>query len=101
MVATFINGGIDHSLSTLPDYSRREVAFLVQYEKILHLDDFILRRSLLAMLGHLTREALDELAEVIGQSLDWTTEQKKAEVARTLSILADRHGVVLSEDKGL
>jgi glycerol-3-phosphate dehydrogenase len=94
-VATFINGGTDQLLMTLPDYSRREIAFLVQHEKMFHLDDFILRRSLLAMLGGLTREALDELADVIGESLGWTAEQKKVEVKRTLSILVDRHGVRL------
>ncbi len=95
VVATFMNGGTDQLLKTLPDYSRREIAFLVQHEKILHLDDFILRRSMLAMLGHVTREVLDELARTTGESLGWTAEQKKAEVARTLSILADRHGVRL------
>jgi len=47
------------------------------------------------MLGHLSREALDELAEVLSNTLGWTKEEKQAEVARTLSILAGRHGVVL------
>jgi glycerol-3-phosphate dehydrogenase len=94
-VATFINGGTDQLLTTLPDYSRREIAFLVQHEKIFHLDDFVLRRSMLAMLGGLTREALGELADVIGESLGWAAEQKKVEVTRALSILADRHGVRL------
>jgi glycerol-3-phosphate dehydrogenase len=79
----------------MPDYSRREIIFLVQHEKILHLDDFVLRRSMLGMLGRLTREKVDELADVFGSALAWNREQKAAEVARTLSILADRHGVRL------
>ncbi len=94
-IATFLNGGTDFVLRTLPDYSRREIIFLSHHEKIVHLDDFILRRSMLAMLGRLTREKLDELADVLGEALGWTREQKEAEVARTLSILADRHGLVL------
>jgi glycerol-3-phosphate dehydrogenase len=65
------------------------------------LDDFILRRSMLAMLGHLTPEMLDEIAGMIANALGWTKEQRKAEVERTFSILADRHGVVLNEDEGL
>jgi glycerol-3-phosphate dehydrogenase len=69
--------------------------FLVQHEKIVHLDDFVLRRSMLAMLGRLNREMVDELADVFGNALGWNAEQKAAEVARTLSILADRHGVRL------
>jgi glycerol-3-phosphate dehydrogenase len=90
-----MNGGTDRLLLTLPDYSMREIIFLVTHEKILHLDDFILRRSMLAMLGLLTREMLDELAGVLANALGWTKEQRKAEVERTLSILADRHGVSL------
>jgi glycerol-3-phosphate dehydrogenase len=100
-IATFMNGGTDRLLITLPDYSMREIIFLVTHEKILHLDDFILRRSMLAMLGHLTPEMLDEIAGMIANALGWTKEQRKAEVERTFSILADRHGVVLNEDEGL
>jgi len=92
-IATFMNGGTDRLLLTLPDYSLREIIFVVSHEKVLHLDDFILRRSMLAMLGHLSREMLDELAGALANALGWTKEQKEAEVARTLSILADRHAV--------
>src|SRR5919106_3030084 len=91
-IATFMNGGTDFILRSLPDYSRREIIFLVQHEKIVHLDDFILRRSMLAMLGRLTREMVNELADVFANALGWNAEQKAAEVARTLSILADRPG---------
>ena len=94
-IATFMNGGTDFILRSMPDYSRREMIFLVQHEKIIHLDDFVLRRSMLAMLGRLTREMVDELADVFGNALGWNAGQKAAEVARTLSILADRHGVRL------
>jgi glycerol-3-phosphate dehydrogenase len=98
-IATFINEGADIPLRTLPDYSRREIIFLVTHEKIHHLDDFILRRSMLAMLGLLTRESLDDLAEVLANALGWSKEQTEAEVESTLSILADRHGVVLNRDE--
>ena len=94
-IATFMNGGTDFILRSMPDYSRREMIFLVQHEKIVHLDDFVLRRSMLAMLGRLTREMVDELADVFGNALGWNAGQKAAEVARTLSILADRHGIRL------
>jgi len=94
-VATFMNGGTDFVLETLPDYSRRELTFLAQYEKICHLDDFLLRRSMLAMLGRVTREMVNELAGVFSNILGWNAERKAAEVTRTLSILTDRHGVRL------
>jgi len=94
-IATYMNGGTDFIIKTLPDFTLREIIFLVQHEKICHLDDFVLRRSMLAMLGRLTREMVEELARVLGNAIGWTAEQKEAEVARTLSILAQRHGVRL------
>ena len=71
------------------------MAFLAQYEKVIHLDDLLLRRSMLAMNGSLTRERVEELADVVGDALGWDAEQKQAEAARSLSILADKHGVRL------
>ena len=94
-IATYMNGGTDFFLKSMPDYSRREIIFLVQHEKIFHLDDFILRRSMLAMLGLVTREMIDELAGVFSNTLGWDPEQRAAEVVRTLLILEDRHGVRL------
>jgi glycerol-3-phosphate dehydrogenase len=94
-IATFMNGGTDQLLRSLPDYSRRELMFLIQHEKILHLDDFLLRRSMLGMLGRITRDTIDELAGIFSNALGWNSEQRKTEVARTLSILADKHGVQL------
>jgi glycerol-3-phosphate dehydrogenase len=94
-IATFMNGGTDQIPRTLPDYSRREINFLIQREKILHLDDFLLRRSMLGMQGRVTREMIDELALMFANALGWNREQIRVEVTRTLSILADRHGVQL------
>jgi len=99
-VATFMNTGMDQPLQTLPDYSLREVLFIVTHENVFHLDDFLLRRSMLAMLGRLNGEILDELAEVLANALGWTRDERDAEVARTLSILENRHGVVLSVAEG-
>jgi len=94
-IATFMNGGTDFVLRSLPGYTQRELTFLAQHEKICHLDDFILRRSMLAMLGNVTREMIEELARAFGNILGWDAVQREAEVDRTLSILADRHGVQL------
>jgi glycerol-3-phosphate dehydrogenase len=92
-IADFINQTSDAPLKFLPEYSKREIAFLVQHEKVIHLDDVILRRTMLAMLGRLSKQGIEELADVVGDSLSWKAEQKTAEVARMLRVLADRHGV--------
>jgi len=95
VIASFINQGRDEMLKSVPYYSTREIVFLVQNEKVVHLDDLILRRSMLAMLGRITRDGVKELSDVMGQALEWDIERKAAEVERTLSILARRHGVQL------
>ncbi len=94
-VATFINRIPDEPLKTLPEITHREIAFLVQNEKAVHLDDILLRRTMLAMLGRLTRECMEEIADAMGAVLGWNVEQKNAEVGRALRLLADRHGVRL------
>ena len=95
LVGSFIGRAPDRALPSLPSYSWREIAFLAQCEKIVHLDDLLLRRSMLAMLGHLTREAVEEIAAALAESLNWSGEQKEKEVARSLEILASRHQVTL------
>jgi len=97
-IATFMNGGTDYILQSMPDYSRREITYLINHEKVLHLDDFILRRSMLGMLGRVTPEMMEELAGVFANYLGWDLKERQAEVARTLAILADRHGVVFTKE---
>ena len=94
-IATYMNSGTDFILQSMPDYTLREILFLAQHEKICHLDDFLLRRSMLAMLGRVNGEMIAELAKALGNALGWDEERKAAEVARTFLILSDRHGVRL------
>ena len=95
-IAHFIAAGTDSAFKDLPSYSRLEVAYLVHHEMIVHLDDVVLRRSLTAMLGQLSRPFLVELADVVGDELGWSDEQKDAELERTLEILEKRHGARLA-----
>jgi glycerol-3-phosphate dehydrogenase len=83
------------SIKTDPHYTREEIAGMAKREKIIHLDDLLLRRTLLAYLGQLNRPLVEECANVLGESLGWDGLRKKAEVVRTLEILSDRHGIQL------
>jgi glycerol-3-phosphate dehydrogenase len=95
MIATFMNGGTDFIFRSLRDFSLREIIFLAQHEKICHLDDLLLRRSTLGILGRVTGDMVEELAGALANALGWDEDRKSAEVARTLLILADKHGVQL------
>ena len=83
----------DSPLQHYPDMTCREVAFLAEKEKVAHLDDLILRRSLMAYLGHLNHPLIEELAEITAEVLGWDGMRKQEEIQRTLEILKDKHGV--------
>lgn len=94
-LADFIKREKDAPLKSLPGYTKREFMFIALHEKVQHLDDVLLRRTMLAMLGRLTRNALIEIADILAETLSWNGEQKNVEVERALRLLADRHGVRL------
>lgn len=87
--------GAAESLQQQPTYLRGEIHYLARTEKVAHLEDFVLRRSSLAMLGLVTRSLLVELSEVIGDALGWNAEQQQVEVERTVARLAKHHRVEL------
>jgi glycerol-3-phosphate dehydrogenase len=96
-VAAFIVAGDDQPLAYTPGYSRREVLFIAQNEHVARLDDFLLRRSLLAMLGKVNAASLAELGGVVGEALGWSAETTEAEIKRAAEILRTRHGMNLGE----
>ena len=49
--------------------------------------------TLLRMLGRVNGEMMEELAKALANALGWDEERKSAEVARSLLLLTDRHGV--------
>jgi len=85
----------DPRLKTDPHYSPSEITGMVKQEKIVHLDDLLLRRTLLAYLGLLTRPLVEELAGLLGNTLGWSSAQRTLEVERSIQILAEYHGVQL------
>lgn len=96
-VAGFIAAGNDQPLVHTPGYSQREVQFIVQNEQVARLDDFLLRRSLLAMLGRVSTDSLAELGGIVGEVLGWSPVQVNEEVKRAASLLSKRHGMKLNQ----
>jgi glycerol-3-phosphate dehydrogenase len=94
-ITDFMGQAPDAPLAALPAYSRRELGFILGHEKVVHLDDLLLRRSMLAMLGRLTRPAVEEIAALAAESLNWEPGKEAAEVVRCLGVLEDLHHVVL------
>lgn len=94
-IADFIKRAPDEPLKFLSNYSKREIMFLAQHEKIEHLDDLILRRTMLAMLGKLTSQSLLELVSILGETFNWNSTKENDEAERTLRVLANKHQVRL------
>ena len=92
-VAMFMSAENDEALIHTPDYTKREVTFIAQNEDVYHLDDFLKRRSALAILGYGTASAIDELARVVGAALGWDDEKIRAEIIRTREIFSKKHRV--------
>ena len=90
-VAEFMSAENDNSLEHVPNYTQREVSFIVQNEEVEHVDDFLQRRSALAILGYAAPDAINEIAEVIGKALDWDSEKIKQEIDRTNAVLTKKH----------
>ncbi|MCD5347839.1 glycerol-3-phosphate dehydrogenase/oxidase [Agromyces sp. S2-1-8] len=90
-----IEGEPETPLAHHDGYSRNEIAWLARNERVVRLQDVVLRRTSLAFTGSLTAPLLDELAAVVGAELGWPAGRIAAEVAATASLLAERHGVEL------
>ncbi|MBZ0296451.1 MAG: glycerol-3-phosphate dehydrogenase/oxidase [Anaerolineae bacterium] len=95
-IAAYLAAEPDTPLGYTPGYSRREVQFLAETEKVVHLDDLLLRRTLLAMLGKVTPQSLHEITDVLAAVLDWDDARKQAEIERVIEDWRFRHGVNLA-----
>jgi glycerol-3-phosphate dehydrogenase len=72
-------------LKTLPDYTIEEVRALSEKELVVHLSDFVRRRSVITLLGYLTEASALELADIIGDVLGWDAACKQNEIAMALA----------------
>lgn len=88
----------DRPLRTLPDYSTGEISYLTRTEYVVHLIDVLLRRTSVAFVGAVTMPVLQELSEVVGDTLGWGADRRAEEVAASARFLAERHGVDLTQD---
>ena len=92
--ARYIAAEPDQPLAHHADFSVREIRFLVAQEQACRLEDVLLRRTPLGMYGHLSRPLIEEIGGIVGQVWGWKAKQRKAELTRTLELLATRHGMV-------
>jgi glycerol-3-phosphate dehydrogenase len=95
-VAAYMKAGPDAPLAHHAGYSRREIEFIALNERVVHLDDLIMRRTLIGILGELTLPLLKELAAVVSRVLQWPEQKTAAEIERTIQLFKKVHGVTLA-----
>ena len=71
----------DTPLATLPDYSREELRALVERERVATLADLVLRRTPIAISGHLTPHVAEEIGTLVAAALNWDATRLQAEIA--------------------
>ena len=71
----------DTPLATLPDYSREELLALVTRERVGTLADLVLRRTPIAISGHLTPEVAEEVGTLVAAALNWDATRRQTEIA--------------------
>jgi glycerol-3-phosphate dehydrogenase len=85
----------DVPLQHAPDYSAAELSYLCLETGVVHLDDLVVRRTLLAIRGLVTDAALGEIAGVAAEALGWDAVRAHNELCACATALRDRHGVRL------
>ncbi|KQS71231.1 glycerol-3-phosphate dehydrogenase [Rhizobium sp. Leaf371] len=91
-VAGFIASSPDAAMPH-PDYSERELLFLIRTESVEHLDDLLLRRTTLAITGDVSLAMVDAVLDLMAREKRWSAAGRMDERRRFLTLLADRHGV--------
>ena len=93
-IAAFIAGGPDHPLVHHPDYSMREILFLVRAEDVVIPEDIVTRRTSLAISGTLDMGTLEEITDIMTADRGWSDREHDDALERTLAVLSDKHGQV-------
>lgn len=75
--------------------TENEIAYIAKNEKVIHLDDLLLRRTSIGWLGQANHENINQIAAVTGKVIGWSTDEIKGEIDRTKSVFEKNHSVTL------
>jgi len=66
---------------------------LSRREKVVHLDDFLLRRTSFGWLGFIDEASLKEIGDLVGKTLGWDNAKTAQEINRVKELFQKNHGV--------
>jgi glycerol-3-phosphate dehydrogenase len=96
-IAEDSSGAADRRLTNCEGYSEREISWIVEHEKVRRLDDLVLRRTDMALLGKVTMPLLEELSQLCVTPLSLSEPDREQAVAATAELLTQRFGINIKE----
>lgn len=84
-------GGMPETLSDAPEVTRQELRWIALNERVVHLEDVVMRRTALAVTGRLTTRDLATVADVVATALGWDEARQQAERQATRDKLEQVH----------
>ena len=75
----------------LASTSRAEIEWICRNERVVHLADIVIRRTLVAVRGELTNAALTEIAQIAARVLGWSANRTQEELSKTHALLVGKH----------
>lgn len=81
------------SLISAPQLTLGEIKYILKNEDVNHLDDLLLRRTMLGKLGLITPESLEEISLLCANALNWSKDKMNLEKDLFLKILKEKHRI--------
>jgi len=91
LLLTQVGAEAGEMLGTLPETSIGELKFILSSEAVVHLDDLILRRTMLGKTGKVNPDSLREIAQICAGILGWSEQQTEQEIERFADLLRRKH----------
>lgn len=82
-------------LKSNPLITKNEITYLSHTEKVVHMDDLLLRRTSLGWLGLIDDACLREICGLVGATLGWDLNKQESEIARIKTLFLKNHGVMI------
>ncbi|WP_068110952.1 glycerol-3-phosphate dehydrogenase/oxidase [Tropicimonas marinistellae] len=89
-------GAAPEFVDAASEFSRAEIDWIARNERVVHLEDILLRRTALAITGQLDQPLCEAVCGIAAQALDWDHARQTEELKAFTAVLAERHGVHLA-----
>jgi glycerol-3-phosphate dehydrogenase len=92
-VAKYVAADGGESIGEMGLYRAGEIRWIVAHERVTHLADIVLRRTLMPFENAVTQATLERLAQIAGEALGWDAARRRQEISATAATLEGRYRV--------